>query len=114
FDFMDRFGERVVREHNHRLIRDAIAVLANMCHFHFTTPDVMTTAMALVPAPPGLPYPATDEGRSRLEVDLREKFHIIANPALAHDGQIWLRITAQMYNHIKDYRNLADAVLALC
>jgi isopenicillin-N epimerase len=113
FDFMDRFGERTVREHNHTLIRDATAVLADMWRFHVTTPDMMTAAMTLVPVPGGLPYPATDEGRKRLELDLKNEHNIVINPAFADGGRIWLRITAQMYNGIEDYYKLGDAVLAL-
>jgi isopenicillin-N epimerase len=114
FAFMDRFGESTVREHNHRLIRDAIGVLADMWRFRVTTPDVMTTAMTLVPVPDGLPHPGRDQGRNRLEVDLKDKHNIVVNPAFAHEDRIWLRITAQMYNAIEDYQKLGEAVLALC
>ena len=113
FDFMDQFGEEAVRTHNHKLLRGAIAVLADMWRFQLTTPDVMTAAMALVPMPDGLPYPATDKGRNLLEVDLKTDHNIVVNPAFAHDGRIWLRITAQIYNDIEDYQKLGDAVLAL-
>lgn len=113
FDFMDRFGESAVRQHNHKLIRDATALLADMWGFRVTTPDAMTAAMTLVPAPDGLPYSATDEGRARLEIDLKDKHNIVVNPAYAHEGRIWLRITAQIYNGIEDYKKLGRAVLAL-
>jgi isopenicillin-N epimerase len=113
FDFMARFGETAVREHNHRLIRDAIAVLKDMWRVRVTTPDVMTAAMTLVPVPHGLPYAGTDEGRNRLEVDLKDQHQIVVNPSFAHEDRIWLRITAQMYNAIADYEKLGKAVLAL-
>jgi isopenicillin-N epimerase len=114
FDFMDCFGESAVRQHNQCLIRDAITVLADMWKVPVTTPDAMTAAMALVPAPDGLPYPATDEGRARLEADLLTKHNIVVNPAFAHKGRIWVRVTAQIYNGIEDYQKLGKAVLALC
>jgi hypothetical protein len=66
-----------------------------------------------VPAPGGLPYPATDEGRAWFETDLKDKHNIVVNPAFAHEGKIWLRIAAQIYNSIEDYENLGKAVLAL-
>jgi isopenicillin-N epimerase len=113
FNFMDRMGESAVREHNHQLLRDAVALLADMWKFRVSTPDTMTAAMTLVPAPDGLPYPATDEGRSRLEADLKDKFDIILNPAFAHAGRIWLRITTQIYNDLTDYEKLGKNVLAL-
>ena len=87
FDFMDRFGESVVRQHNHELIRAAVARLAEMWKFRVTTPDAMTAAMTLVPAPEGLPYPATDEGRARFEVDLKDQYKIMVNPSFASESQ---------------------------
>jgi isopenicillin-N epimerase len=113
FDFMDHFGENVVRDHNQRLIRNAIATLSDLWRFQVTTPEVMTAAMALVPVPDGLPHAATDQGRDRLEIDLRDKYKIVVNPAFVQDHRIWLRITAQMYNAIEDYEKLGKAVLAL-
>jgi isopenicillin-N epimerase len=113
FDFMDRMGESAVREHNHQLLRNAVALLADMWKFRVSTPDTMKAAMTLVPAPDGLPYPATDEGRGRLEADLKDRFDIVLNPAFAHAGRIWLRITAQIYNDLGDYENLGKNVLAL-
>jgi isopenicillin-N epimerase len=112
FDFMDHFGENAVREHNHSMIRDAVSVLAEIWGFRPTTPDKMIAAMALVPTPQSLPYPATDEGRTRLEAHLKEKYSIVVNPAFACDGHIWLRITAQIYNRIEDYQKLGESVLA--
>jgi isopenicillin-N epimerase len=113
FDFMDRLGESAVREHNHQLIRNAIALLADMWKFRVSTPDTMTAAMTLVPAPEGLLYPATEEGRGRLEADLKDKRNIVLNPAFAHEGRIWLRITAQIYNDLADYEKLGKIVLAM-
>jgi isopenicillin-N epimerase len=113
FDFMDRLGESAVCEHNHQLMHNAVALLADMWKFRVSTPDAMTAAMALVPAPDRLPYPATDEGRCQLEADLKDKHNIILNPALVHQGRIWLRITAQIYNDLGDYEKLGKIVLAL-
>lgn len=113
FEFMDRFGESAVRQHNHKLIREAADLLAAMWRFRVTTPDAMTASMTLVPAPDGLPYPATDEGRARFETDLKDKHNIVVNPSFAHEGKIWIRITAQIYNGIEDYEKLGKAVLAL-
>ena len=48
-DFMDRFGESAVRQHNHKLIREGVDLLAALWGFRVTTPDTMTASMALVP-----------------------------------------------------------------
>jgi isopenicillin-N epimerase len=113
FEFMDRFGESAVRQHNHKLIREAVDVLASMWGLRVATPDAMTAAMTLVPAPDGLRYPATDEGRAQFEANLRDKFNIVVNPSFADGRKIWLRITAQIYNGIEDYEKLGRSVLAL-
>jgi len=113
FDFMDRFDESAIRQHNQVLIRDAIGVLADMWKVPATTPEAMTAAMTLVPAPDGLPYAASDEGRAHLEADLQNRHQIVVNPALAHEGRIWVRIAAQIYNCLEDYQKLGKAVLAL-
>jgi hypothetical protein len=85
-----------------------------MWGFRSTTPPAMTAAMSLVPVPEDLPYPATDEGRARLEADLEQKYSVVVNPTYARDGRIWLRIAAQIYNRIEDYQRLGECVLALC
>jgi isopenicillin-N epimerase len=73
----------------------------------------MTAAMTLVPTPERLPYPATQQGRERLEADLLNKHNIVVNPAFADNGRIWLRITAQIYNCIDDYEKLGKAVRSM-
>jgi isopenicillin-N epimerase len=113
FDFMDRFGEPAVQQHNHALMRQAISLLSDMWEFVITTPDTMTAAMTLVPTPERLPYPATQQGRERLETDLLNKHNIVVNPAFADNGRIWLRITAQIYNCIGDYESLGKAVRSM-
>ena len=110
---MDRFDESAIRQHNHILIRDAIGILADIWKVPITTPKAMTAAMTLVLAPDSLPYAATDEGRVQLGADLQNRHKIVVNPALAHGGRIWIRITAQIYNCLEDYQKLGKAVLAL-
>jgi isopenicillin-N epimerase len=113
FDFMDRFGERVVRHHNHALLREATALLAGMWKFNDRIPDAMRACMGLIPTPDSLPYPPTDQGRMRLEADLKDKCKIVVPPSITAHGRIWLRIAAQIYNDIRDYERLGHAVFGL-
>jgi isopenicillin-N epimerase len=113
FDFVDRFDERAIQLHNQRLIREAIGVLADMWEVRVTTPEGMTPAMTLVPAPDGLGYSANDKGRAHLEADLQDRHKIVVNPAFAYQGRIWIRIAAQIYNSIEDYQRLGKAVVEL-
>ena len=43
---------------------------------------------------------------------LWDEFHIEV-PILAHNEQLWVRISAQAYNDASDYQRLSQAVLAL-
>jgi isopenicillin-N epimerase len=113
FDFMDRFGEGKVRHHNHELPREATALLADMWKFNDRTPDAMRACMGLIPTPDGLPYPPTDQGRTRLETDLKDNCKIVVNSSIVDHGRIWLRISAQIYNGIRDYEQLGHAVFGL-
>jgi isopenicillin-N epimerase len=113
FDFMNRFGEPRVRDHNHELLGDGIALLTEMWKSSITIPDRMRASMSVVPAPDGLPYPPTDQGRALLELDLKERCNIIVSASIASQGRVWLRITAQIYNDIRDYEKLGRAILSL-
>jgi isopenicillin-N epimerase len=113
FDFMDRFGEAQVRGHNHGLLGDGIALLIEMWKSSITIPDRMRACMSVVSAPDGLPYPPTDQGRALLELDLKERCNIIVSASIASQGHVWLRITAQIYNDIRDYEKLGRAILSL-
>jgi isopenicillin-N epimerase len=113
FEFMDRFGEGEVRHHNKELLREAIALLAGLWKFNDRTPNAMKACMGLIPVPADLPYPPTDQGRMRLEADLKDKYKIVATPSISSHGRIWLRIAAQIYNEIRDYEQLGHAVFGL-
>ena len=113
FAFMDRFGEEKVRNHNHRLLREGMALLADDWHVHVDTPDDMIGSMALIPLPNGLPYAADEPGRIKLQRRLWDEFGIEVSPSFSHNGTIWLRLSAQIYNKLDDYEKLSRAVLAL-
>lgn len=67
----------------------------------------MFAGMATLPLPPRLtPDPANAARlQDRLWVD-----HRIEVPVRAHDGRLWVRLSAQVYNDISDYEALASAV----
>ncbi len=110
FSFMDRFGEGAIRRHNHQLLLDGARLLAEAWGISGNTPESMIGSMALVPLPAGLPFPATLEGCAELRQFLWDAHKIAASPSFVHDGTIWLRISAQIYNDIHDYMRLADII----
>ncbi|HEY2105714.1 MAG TPA: aminotransferase class V-fold PLP-dependent enzyme [Candidatus Binataceae bacterium] len=113
FAFMDRFGEEQVRAHNHALVREGMALLAEAWKVQVDTPASMIGSMALVPLPDGLSCATDEENRIRLQKRLWDKFAIEACPSFAHHGTIWLRFSAQIYNSLADYEKLARAIVAL-
>ncbi len=113
FAFMDRFGEEQVRAHNHALVREGMAVLAEAWKVRVDTPACMIGSMGLVPLPDGMPFANDEESRIRLQKILWDGFGIEASPSFALNGTIWLRVSAQIYNSLADYEKLACAVLAL-
>jgi isopenicillin-N epimerase len=113
FAFMDRFGEEKVRAHNHRLVRQGMALLTQAWKVRTDTPDSMISSMALVPLPDGMPYTTDEESRIRLQRRLWDRFGVEANPSFAANGTIWLRFSAQIYNSLADYEKLARTILDL-
>src|SRR5882672_1454841 len=110
FAFMDRLGADEILRHNHTLIRDGIRLLSEAWKVETTTTDSMIGSMALIPLPDGLPFTATLEGCGRLQRTLWESHKIMASPSFVHDGRIWLRVSAQIYNDIDDYEKLAATI----
>ena len=114
FAFVDRFGEEAIRKHNHALLKQGMALLSERWKTRADTPESMICSMALVPLPADLPFPATPEGCAELRQSLWTAHRIVANPSLACEGRIWLRVSAQIYNRIDDYAKLADVISTMC
>ena len=113
FAFMDRFGEEKIRAHNHALVRQGMALLAEAWKVRVDTPDCMVGSMGLVPLPDNMPYATDEQSRLRLQKRLWDGFGIEACPSFSHAGKIWLRFSAQIYNSLDDYEKLARAIAAL-
>jgi isopenicillin-N epimerase len=113
FAFMDRFGEEKVRPHNHSLVREGMALVAETWKVPVDTPDSMIGSMALVSLPDNITCATDEESQIRLQKRLWDEFGIEACPSFHHNGTIWLRFSAQIYNSLADYENLARAILNL-
>ncbi len=112
FNFMDHLGENNVRQHNHTLIKEGAALLAKAWHISSTTPASMTGSMILVPLPADINFPATDEGRRKLQMLLWNSYKI-ACPCILYGNKLYIRISAQIYNKAADYEKLAQAISAI-
>lgn len=101
------WGLEAIRQYNHDLAWTGARYLAERWRTAFDTPESMIGTMATVPAPisSGTTVEQAQALRDRLLFDehLEVQVH-------ARQGQIFVRISAQIYNEMTDVERLADAV----
>ena len=107
-DFRETFGDVAIRDHNHDLAVRAAHMLSDAWKTPIGAPDALLGSMAVVRLPSGLGTTQAHafEVRRRLLDEYR-----IQTPVWALDGQLWLRISAQIYNGFAEYEALANAIL---
>ncbi len=112
-DFLDELGPARVRAHNRALLLDAVRLLSDAWWTPIGGPPDLLGAMATIGLPPALSEgrPAREEESRRLTASWRER-HGIEVPAVAFAGRWWVRISAQVYNELDDYRRLAALIEA--
>jgi isopenicillin-N epimerase len=69
----------------------------------------MRGAMAALPLSSG---PQAAEIAKRMRNELTHEFGIVV-PVNSFAGKVWLRISAQIYNELDDYRRCSDAIIIL-
>ena len=99
-------GAAAVRAHNRNLAAEAATLLSAAWDSEAGAPAEMRGAMATVRLPLS---GSTPEDAARLHDRLIDE-HAIEVPVLALGGNLWVRISAQVYNEIEDYARLAQAV----
>jgi isopenicillin-N epimerase len=108
--FYRSMGDGTLRARNHGVAVAAGALLAQRWGTETGAPADMLGAMAAVRLPGQ--RPATAEAALALNNALWER-HRIEVPVMAMGSQLWLRVSAQIYNDLSDYEQLAAAVAAL-
>jgi isopenicillin-N epimerase len=103
-DYLDALGPDAVRAHNAALARDAGAMLIEAWDSEAAAIPEFRAAMVSVKLP-GAAAGDRDAAR-RLAARLKEQHGITAGVMVLDDG-LWLRVSAQIYNEIGDYRRLA-------
>jgi isopenicillin-N epimerase len=106
-DFYKRIGGRAVRSHNQDLARRAADLLMERLGTGPASPASMRGAMATIELPTTLAG-EVDVGRA-LNARIWEK-HRIEVPIFAFAGKLWVRISAQVYNELAEYEELAAAL----
>jgi isopenicillin-N epimerase len=105
-DFFDQVGWPNVRQHNSDLAGRGAELVSG--HIGTSYPDVdgLAAALRLVP----LPHALTEDEARALETRLLEEYGVVV-PVTSHGGWRWLRVSAQLYNTLRDYERLADALV---
>lgn len=103
-DYLAAFGPAAVHAHNNALAREAGEMLAGAWDSEIAASPQFSAAMASVRLP-GMTAADRTAAR-RIARHLREAHNISAG-VMVIDGGVWLRVSAQIYNEIGDYRPLA-------
>ena len=103
-DYADTLGGEALRAHNMALAREAGAMLIEVWDSEAAAAPEFCASMVSV----RLPGAAGGDRHAahRLALRLNEKHGITAG-IMALDGGLWVRVSAQIYNEIGDYRRLA-------
>jgi isopenicillin-N epimerase len=104
-------GWEGIRSHNHELVWQAANELASELDFELPAPRSMLGSILTMPMPDGEPAPRRFHAHPPLKDLLFERYRIevpvFMFPAAPRQ---WLRISAQLYNHITQYRYLGEAL----
>ncbi len=106
-DFVQAFGAARYRQHLHDQAQQAAALLCEHWQVRLPAPAERFAAMVSVPWP--WPEEATAEN-AKFWHDRLWNEHQVEVPVLPINGQLWLRISAQIYNELSDYEALARAL----
>lgn len=108
-DFYRSMGGGTLRARNHDLAVTGARLLADRWKTETGAPAAMLGARAVVRLPGK--WPATLEAARALRDHLWRQ-HRMEVPIFAFHEQLWVRISAQIYNDLEDYGRLASALAA--
>jgi len=103
-DYLDGFGAEAVRTHNAALAREAGAMLAEAWGSEAAASPEFCGSMVSVRLPGGA---GGDRFSARAFAARLNEEHRITAAVMALEGGLWIRVSAQIYNEIGDYRRLA-------
>jgi isopenicillin-N epimerase len=104
----EAFGGAALMDRNRRLASEGANILAEALNAIPSAPPAMRPAMASLRIGDSAVEPGTADS---LRQALVREYGVVA-PVHAFDGNLWLRISAQVYNEIDDYFRCADSFLA--
>ncbi|MGQ9837155.1 MAG: aminotransferase class V-fold PLP-dependent enzyme [Cyanobacteriota bacterium] len=112
-EFIQELGIDAIRQYNHALMMQARQLLLDRLAGIPPAPENMLGFMATLPLPPfwqqwmpDLPLPI----RARRLHDHLWHTHCIEVPIIPFARKLWVRISAQLYNHLAEYEQLAQVL----
>jgi isopenicillin-N epimerase len=109
-DFWQALGGEELMARNRALADQAAQLLAETWDTPIGAPAAMRAAMAAVA------LPGTGDADPVMAAAVHDRLwadHRIEVPIVPFAGRLWVRVSAQAYNDLDDYRRLADAVLGM-
>ncbi|MEO5617375.1 MAG: aminotransferase class V-fold PLP-dependent enzyme [Candidatus Eisenbacteria bacterium] len=106
--FMHELGLAAMRRYQHELAWEAGQMLAARWGTTFVTPRSMIGSMVTVPLPARAGAVAADAQRLRDALLYEDRIEVQMH---AQRGELWARVSAQVYVEIADIERLAEAVL---
>ena len=107
-EMFEELGRASVYAYNHRLAWEGGHHLAQRWGVDLTTPEEMIGTMINVSLPPSAGSTVDDAKRMRASLWDDDRIEV---PVFSHDGNLTLRMSAQIYNDMDDVDRLAVAVL---
>jgi isopenicillin-N epimerase len=107
-DFIAEIGAAAMRAHNHALMWQGAQLLSQTWQQPIGAPQAMMGSMATIGLPIG--GASTHENAQAINARLFERYRIEV-PIIPFADRLWLRISAQVYNTLDDYRRLAAVEL---
>ena len=104
---LQEWGVDAVYDYMHELAWQAGQHLAQRWGTAVQQPESMIGSMITVPLPPSAGATEDDAVALRLALLVDDRIEI---PVSAIDGQLWVRVSAQVYNDMNDVERLASAV----
>jgi isopenicillin-N epimerase len=105
--FHRELGSDRVRRHNRDLVLEAGALLTGTWNTDQVVPESMVGSMLTLLSP--VQVEPTQEGAMGLRARLWREHRVEVMPVTVQ-GRTWIRISAQVYNELDDYRRLAEAL----
>ncbi|HTZ37025.1 MAG TPA: aminotransferase class V-fold PLP-dependent enzyme [Stellaceae bacterium] len=103
-DYLDALGGEAVRAHNDALAREAGEMLCAAWHSEASAAPAFRAAMTAVRLPGS---DGADRAAGRRLARYLAQEHDITVGVMALADSLWVRVSAQIYNEIADYRRLA-------